>query len=127
MVRWEEMLPWYPGRWISDDGRIYSSLCERELKQFTNRNGYHTITMWRQGRQHLVYVNRVVCWHFNGPFPSDGIIYDAAHLDCDPGNNNYWNLEWQTHRQNQNHPITRRRISDGVILAARTAVLRRLR
>src|SRR5215469_15309362 len=65
----------------------------------------------------LVRVNRIVCWHFNGPYPDDGVRYEAAHLDCDPSNNHWWNLEWQTHAENSNHPITRARMSAAIKLA----------
>jgi DNA-binding XRE family transcriptional regulator len=56
-------------------------------------------------------VSRLVCWYFNGPYPDDGNTYQAAHLDCDPGNNNWWNLEWQTPIENMAHPITKARVS----------------
>jgi DNA-binding transcriptional regulator YiaG len=48
------------------------------------------------GRSKMIRVARIVCWHFNGPYPADGIKYQAVHIDHNKANNNYWNLEWQT-------------------------------
>jgi len=107
------MLPWYSGYWVSDDGRIWSDYNGRELKPKIDHGYYRMSLMNVYGppRQRFVLVNRVVCWHFNGPYPDDGEDYQAAHLDCDKNNNNWWNLEWQTPAENSNHPVTRARNS----------------
>jgi hypothetical protein len=112
MVRWEEMIPWFPEYFISDDGRIIGRR-GYELNPAIDRNGYVSFYTCYNHKREYHRVNRVVCWHFNGPYPNDGQLYEAAHLDCNPSNNNYWNLEWQTKIQNMNNPITRARLSQG--------------
>jgi hypothetical protein len=98
--RWVEMLPWFPGYFISDDGRAIGR-SGLELSLNTGHKGYLIVNAKRlNGLRTTLRVNRIVCWHFNGPYPDDGIKYQAAHLDNDKTNNNYWNLEWQTPAEN---------------------------
>jgi hypothetical protein len=51
-------------------------------------------------RDHHARISRIVCWHFNGPFPDDGCLYDAFHIDGNNMNNNYHNLRWKFSRIN---------------------------
>ena len=37
----------------------------------------------------------------------------VGHEDCNSENNAAWNLYWCTHEENNNHPITRERMSEG--------------
>jgi hypothetical protein len=104
-VRWEEILPNFPGYWISNDGRAIGRR-GHELSP-GNSNGYLIIVALSQdGKRINMRINRLVCWYHNGPWPDDGEVYHAAHLDCNPFNNNWWNLEWQTQIVNSNNPIT---------------------
>ena len=107
-VRWAD-IPSCPGYMASDDGRILGKW-GRELRRQVNEDGYYWLCLTVNGKRRKVRVNRLVCEAFNGPPPGDG--YDAAHLDCQPSNNRADNLEWQTHKKNQSHPITRQRMSD---------------
>lgn len=46
------------------------------------------------------------------PKPESNEKLEVAHKDCDPSNNRADNLEWVTHKENCNHPITRKRLSE---------------
>jgi DNA-binding transcriptional regulator YiaG len=94
-VRWEEMLPWYQGYYVSDDGRIVGRRGEELSPQVNERGHIRVAVLDPNGRHKMIRVARIVCWHFNGPFPADGIRYQAVHIDHNRANNNYWNLEWQ--------------------------------
>lgn len=94
-VRWEEMTPWYPGYHVSDDGRISGRRGEELSPQVNERGHIRVAVVDLQGKNKLIRVARIVCWHYNGAYPSDGIKYQAVHIDHNRANNNYWNLEWQ--------------------------------
>jgi hypothetical protein len=105
-TRWREMvgvpgLPFdLPGYWISDDGRVIGRR-GKELRTFPDKE-YSRVLICGLGLR----VNRLVCIVYNGPPPSG--LHQAAHKDCDPKNNHWWNLEWKTAWENQANPITRR-------------------
>jgi hypothetical protein len=119
MTRYKEILPGCPGYWISDDGRVFSSKVGHsnksgkwmELSLVPGKDGYLRVNVYGRHRKRFLMVSRLVCFYFNGAPPNDGREYQAAHLDTDKTNNNYWNLEWQTQSKNMRHPITRARNS----------------
>lgn len=52
----------------------------------------------RLGRNYRV--SRMACEAFHGPAPFDAAV--AMHIDEDPRNNRYDNLEWATQKKNLN-------------------------
>lgn len=55
-------------------------------------------------------VHRLVAEHF---IPNPDNKPCVGHMDCDVSNNTVENLYWCTHKENNNHPITRGRMSEG--------------
>jgi hypothetical protein len=100
VTKWIEMLPWYPRYYVSHAGQIFGRRGEL-LAVYLDKDG-HPETHIRDlsKRDHHARISRIVCWHFNGPFPDDGNLYDAFHLDGNKQNNNYHNLRWKFSRIN---------------------------
>ena len=81
---------------VSDQGRVKSlprpraqggRLKERILKQPTNASGYHQVSLWKDKKQTVRYVHRLVGEAFLGPLPCglvtrhgpDGIDDNSVH------------------------------------------------
>ena len=101
--------------WVTGEGRVISAdrydrfnrKVGGELKQHKCGNGYYFVCLFKDGKGKQFYVHRLVAAAFvdnpeNKP--------EVDHIDNDKENNNYWNLRWVTHRENQNNPITRARM-----------------
>lgn len=78
------------------DGKKYH-IKGRVLKQWLNLNGYVFVHFKMNGKQVHLYVHRIVATCFvsnpNG-YP------EVNHIDCDPTNNRWDNLEWCSHQEN---------------------------
>lgn len=73
---------------------------ERILKQKTDRNGYKSISLCKDGKSKYFSIHRLVASHFlNKKDPS----LHVNHRDGVKTNNNLNNLEWVTRSENQKH------------------------
>ena len=100
---------------ISNYGRIKSlsteykmpngGIAKREgriLKQSKNKiNNYRVVTLSYQGRKRF-YVHRLVAYTF---IPNLKNFPQVNHIDGNKDNNNIWNLEWCSAKQNVQHAI----------------------
>jgi hypothetical protein len=105
-LEWKQMYPDFQNYWISGDGHIVNRK-NQPISQILGKDGYLRVNLHGKRGKKFRMISRLVCLYYNGPPPSDGIKYQAAHLDTNKLNNNFWNLEWQTNKQNSNNPITR--------------------
>ena len=110
---WRE-LPLHDGKYsISNMGIVksnprtivYANGSIRELKgkiisQQTNEVGYKRVTLKVNNVNYNYFVHRIVALTFC-PNPNDFPIVN--HIDCDPSNNYYTNLEWCTQSHNIKH------------------------
>lgn len=88
---------------VSSDGRLFSLRSNKDLKQHKNKAGYLTVASklgGRKGRNICMRVHVMVAKAFvpnpdNKPF--------VNHIDGDKTNNEWWNLEWVTHKENMEH------------------------
>lgn len=89
---------------ISNYGDVYSLISKRCLKPFTTKDGYKRICLCKTDGGHKNFsIHRLVAWEFvDGYNESEGVII-PNHLDTNPGNNYYKNLEWTTHSGNAIH------------------------
>lgn len=71
---------------------------------------YSIITLHKNGVPSTKLVHRLVAEAF---IPNEEGKPCVGHKDCDPSNNNIDNLYWCTYIENNNHPITRKRMSEG--------------
>lgn len=90
----------YPGYQISTQGRIFRIRDSKEIKPFTNADGYLQVSLPKcnPSAPRYPYVHRLVAKTFLPNSDSDKKIVD--HLDNNPLNNCVSNLEWITQREN---------------------------
>lgn len=92
----------FPGYWIYDDGRVWSSPRGRNtpgrfLSPSIMGEGYHRYVFYRDGKQCKKLAHRLVLEAFVGPCP-EGM--QCRHLDGNPQNNHVSNLCWGTAKEN---------------------------
>jgi hypothetical protein len=103
-------VPGYEGRYsVSDDGRVFSHLRNRELKPKIDRYGYKVVALFKDGKAHHLTVHRIVAMAFiPNPF-SKGCVNHINEVKTD---NRAENLEWATVKENDNHGTRNSRMSD---------------
>lgn len=112
----------YEGRYqISNFGRVkscdrlvnrcgrYMHVAERIMHQSLAANGYYVVNLNNQGYK-TFYIHRLVADAFI-PNPFSHKCID--HIDANRLNNTLENLKWCSYSENNNNPITRKRMSDG--------------
>ncbi len=96
---------------ISNHGRVKSIIsldnCDRDgvfiLSQYCKRR-YCTCVLVSDTRKDTMLVHRLVAFAFvNNSNPNE--LTQVNHIDANKHNNHYSNLEWCTHRQNDDHAI----------------------
>ena len=105
----------FDGYYISSDGKVYCNLgkgnrdknkrCEMyELKPRLARNGYLRVYMRQTSTNKRVdkYIHRLVAEYF---IPNPQVKPCINHIDCNRGNNNVNNLEWVTHKENNDYTM----------------------
>ena len=120
-----ELWKWIPG-WegyymVSTHGRIKSvdryvngkngSKCLMKgkiLKQGTDRDGYKKVVLYKNKKGKTYRVHRLVAMTF---IPNSNNLSYVNHKDENPSNNTVWNLEWCTHKYNDNYGTRNERIS----------------
>lgn len=91
----------YEGYQISNYGRVWSAKSQRILKGGINNSGYHFVQMKaKNGKFKREYIHRLVAMAF---IPNPDNLPQVNHKDEDKANNNVENLEWCTHKYNQNY------------------------
>jgi hypothetical protein len=75
---------------------------ERILKPLIHPRGYFRVALYKQNKSKFFFIHRLVAEHFienpeNKP--------QVNHKDGNKSNNNGWNLEWTTYRENMNHAV----------------------
>lgn len=107
---WKDILG-YEGLYkISNTGKVYSLLSDKELSQNkTNGNGYKICTLCKNKQKKNKYIHRLVASHFVENKDNLPIV---NHIDGNVSNNNYTNLEWCDQFSNVRHYIERGGKSD---------------
>ena len=91
----------FEGRYIVySDGRVWSNIRNKFLKQFDNGKGYILCSLIINRKQKSYKVHRLVAECF---VPNPLNLHQVNHKDLGKSNNNDWNLEWCTNRFNQLH------------------------
>lgn len=101
---------------VSKDGRIYSKKIKKLLKTKPNSMGYFKRSLIDdKNHQQGVSIHRLVaeCYVVN-PDPEH---YDIVnHIDGNPSNNHYTNLEWCTKEMNTSHAVDNGLITGKTVL-----------
>lgn len=98
---------------ISNKGRVkrFEKICnnrnnsiriqpEAIMKININKKGYCTVILTKNSIRYNFRVHRLVALHF---IENPENKLEVNHKDGDKLNNNDWNLEWNTHKENINH------------------------
>ena len=85
---------------IDQSGNVYSVRKKRMLTKFTDRWGYHYVSMSKDGCNKFVKVHRLVAMQF---IPNPRKKPQVNHKDGNKLNNCVDNLEWVTNQENIQH------------------------
>lgn len=101
LISTENVKPYY---YVSTFGRVYSTFTNTFLKQQVTENGYLVVGLMTADSGRIYRkVHRLVLETFM-PIPEYEIM-QVNHKDCNKFNNNIWNLEWNTPKENIAHAI----------------------
>ena len=103
-------VPGYEGLYsVSDDGRVFSHVRNRELKPKTDRYGYKAVTLFKDGTRYYTTVHRIVAKAF---IPNPLSKQCVNHINEIKTDNRVENLEWVTIEENDNHGTRNIRMSN---------------
>ena len=85
---------------VSNMGKIKNVRTGKEIKQVENKNGYLMVSICQNGKKATFRVHRLVALMF---IPNPENKEEVNHINGDKKNNCVSNLEWNTHKENDNH------------------------
>lgn len=99
----------YENYQVSNLGRVkslnYKRLGrEQILKPYLNNNGYYYVNLSRKSKTKMSYIHRLVAQTF---IPNTLGTTEVNHISTDRTDNRVENLEWCTHKENMNNPLTK--------------------
>ncbi len=89
------------GYLIYPDGRIWSNVRRKFVKQKQDKRGYMRVWFSEDGKQKWRLVHRLVATAFYG----ESQLPQVNHMDGDKTNNHFQNLEWCTSSHNIRHSL----------------------
>lgn len=97
-----KLIPNFENYAISLDGRVINNTTKKVKKPTDNHSGkgYLYVDLYKDGKRHRKYVHRLVAEAY---IPNPNNLPFVNHIDGNPKNNNYKNLEWCSARQNVEH------------------------
>ena len=111
MTEWRKVVGndgWEENYLVSDDGRVFSLISNRELKPYAKSRGYgykrrdYTVSITHNGKQRHPKISRMVAMAF---IPNPLNKEPVNHIDGNPLNNHVSNLEWTTDKENRQHAV----------------------
>lgn len=93
-------IPDFPNYYITEDGRVWSEWRKHFLSEIIMPKGYHRVVLSKNNKSYNFLVHRLVAEAF---VPNPNKKPCVNHIDCNPENNHYSNLEWVTHKENNNY------------------------
>lgn len=88
---------------ITPFGVVKSLKAGKVKKHIISPKGYVRISLYRDSKQHVFFLHRVVAMMFLGEMPTP--LHQVNHKDGNKKNNHFSNLEWVTCSENQIHAI----------------------
>lgn len=101
---------------VSITGKVFSLSYndtgqKREMVGSKDRNGYHVVSLSRNGKRKCIKTHRVVATAFHDNSENKPCV---DHIDGNKANNHASNLRWVTYKENNNNPISRKRVSEAI-------------
>lgn len=105
------MVEGFPGYLVGDDGSVWGCRTSqgtvgtrwRRLRPRADKDGYLSVTLYRQASSRTVKVAHLVLAAFVGPRPEG---FESCHWpDTNPANNAVGNLRWATHAENSQDKV----------------------
>ena len=90
----------FPNYYILEDGRVWSGWRQQFVSETIMPKGYHRVVLSKNNKSYNFLVHRLVAEAF---VPNPHNKPCVNHKDCNPENNHYSNLEWVTHKENNNY------------------------
>ena len=101
--RWKPIKD-YEDYLISESGKVYSKKTKKILKTtksgFIKNKPYFDVCLCKNGISKRFKVHRLVMIHFVSDPPFEGAV--CRHIDNNPSNNHYTNLQWGSNQDNYN-------------------------
>ena len=95
---------------ITDEGNVWSKKTNRWLKFGKTIAGYYFVILRKDGKSYNKMIHRLIAQAFI-PNPDNKPCID--HINAVRTDNRIENLRWSTYTENNNNPITRKRMSIG--------------
>ena len=85
---------------VSNTGKVRNVKRNRTLSPALNSRGYQRVLLCKNGDKLNKFIHRLVAEAF---IPNPENKPEVNHKDSNKTNNNFYNLEWVTHRENIEH------------------------
>lgn len=92
---------------VSNLGRVRSVKNNKILKSSKGKNGYLSVSLYKNSKGKTYQVHRLVAFAFI-PNPENKPYID--HINTIKTKNEVWNLRWVTPSENSNNPLTREKL-----------------
>lgn len=99
---WKDVIGYEDYYQISNHGNVFSKRLNSTMSPETAFSGHKRVLLHKNGTRIHKLVHRLVAFHFI-PENRNENNQIVNHLDLDPSNNHYSNLEWTTVRGNAIH------------------------
>jgi hypothetical protein len=87
----------FPNYLIYEDGRVWSKITNKYLKNCLNNDGYYRVGLFNNKKKKFYSIHRLLALHFI-PNPDNKDFVD--HIDRNKTNNSLENLRWATRSEN---------------------------
>lgn len=94
---------------ISSEGNARNAKNKKNLISSLMKNGYLRVTLYKKRKPYYKNIHKLVADAF---IPNPDNKPCVGHKDCNKNNNRVDNLYWCTYKENNNHPITKKRRSE---------------
>jgi hypothetical protein len=103
---WKDVIGYEDYYKVSNTGKVFSKRKNKLMTQFENDKGYLYVILSKNKKVKLMFVHRVVAMAFVNGYDKKLVV---NHIDFNPQNNNFSNLEWITQAENVRYSASRMR------------------
>ena len=103
---WKDVIGYEDYYKVSNTGKVFSKRKNKFMTQFENDKGYLYVILSKNKKAKLMFVHRVVAMAFVNGYDKKLVV---NHIDFNPQNNNFSNLEWITQAENVRYSASRMR------------------